>query len=110
MSASEDSAGRSGLTGASSRLVRARFTLLLPAIPLPLVVIVVAGVVLRVVLPGGLALLGTRVRLRTFALFGGGSAHHGLNVPAQGELLLLLHEGDAHRRGVRDGRLVVLLA
>lgn len=76
-----------GLTGASSRLVRSRFTLLLPTIPLPLVIVVVAGggVVLRggVVFPRGLTVLGARVWLRTFTLLRWGSPHHGLHV-AQG--------------------------
>lgn len=101
-----------GLTGASSRLVRSRLALLLPTIPLPLVVVVVAagGIVLRVVFPGGLArLLGARVWLRTFALLRRRSAHHGLHVATQRQLLLLLHERDAHGGGVRDGCLVILL-
>lgn len=102
--------GPRGLTGARTRLVRARLALLL-TIPLALVVVVLAagGVVLRVVLPGGLAVLGASVRLRTFPLLRGGRAHHGLHVPAERQLLLLLHEGDAHGGCVRDGRLVVLL-
>lgn len=106
--------GSRGLTGARSRLVGPRLALLLrPTKPFPLVVVVVAagGVVLRVVFPGGLArLLGTRVRLRTFALLRRGRAHHRFDVAAQRQLLLLLHEGDAHGGRVRHGRLVVLLA
>lgn len=101
-----------GLTGARSRLVRAWLALLLPTIPLALVVVVVAagGVVLRVVFPGGLTrLLGARVRLRTFTLLGWRRAHHGLDIATQWQLLLLLHEGDAHGGSVRDGGLVVLL-
>lgn len=103
--------GPRGLTGARARLVRARLALLL-TITLALVVVVLAagGVVLSVVLSGGLAILGARVRLRTFPLLRGGRAHHGLDVPTEWQLLLLLHEGDAHGSCVRDGRLVILLS
>lgn len=105
--------GPRGLTGASSRLVRSRLVLLLrSAITFPLIVVVVAagGIVLSVVFPGGLTrVLGARVRLRTFALFGRRRAHHWFDVSAEGQLLLLLHEGDAHRCGMRYRGLVVLL-
>ncbi|KAI8429138.1 hypothetical protein MSG28_007685 [Choristoneura fumiferana] len=74
-------------------------------------VVAAGGIVLSVVLPGRLTrLLGTRLRLRTFALFGRRRAHHRLDVAAERQLLLLLHEGDTHGRRVRHGGLVVLLA
>lgn len=111
--ASESSALRTvprGLTGARSRLVRTRLTLLL-TVPLALIgVVVAAGGVVLPEFPGGLArLLGARLGLRTFTLLGGGRAHHGLHVTAERQLLLL-HEGDAHGGRVGDCCLVVLLA